>query len=101
MHVVVINNQGGVIFNLIDGPGNLEEKDQYFVTQQKLSAAHLAQEFGFDFLKLDSARKIKNTLKAFFEFEGTTKIMEVSSDQKTSKETFEKFKKSIKKNYEA
>lgn len=101
MHVVVINNQGGVIFNLIDGPGNIEEKDQYFVTQQKLSAANLAQEFGFEYLKIDSARRIKNTLQNFFEFEGKTKIMEVLSNQKKSKETFEKFKNAIKKNYEA
>jgi 2-succinyl-5-enolpyruvyl-6-hydroxy-3-cyclohexene-1-carboxylate synthase len=101
MHVVVINNQGGVIFNLIDGPSNLEEKDQYFVTKQKLTAANLAQEFGFDYLKLDAARKIKNLVKDFFEFEGKNKILEVVSDQKTSKETFEQFKNTIKKSYDA
>lgn len=34
LHVVVVNNGGGIIFNLIDGPDQLEEKDQYFITDQ-------------------------------------------------------------------
>jgi len=101
LHVIVVNNQGGVIFNLIDGPGNLEEKDEYFITNQKLTASHLATEFGFDYLKIDSLRKVKNTLKDFFAFEGRTKILEIASNQKTSRETFEQFKITIKKSYEA
>jgi len=101
LHVVVLNNQGGVIFNLIDGPGNLEEKDEYFITNQKLTAAHLAGEFGYDYLKLDSLRKIKSTLNDFFVFDGRTKILEITSNQKTARETFEKFKITIKKGYEA
>jgi len=101
LHIVVINNQGGVIFNLIDGPGNLEEKEEYFITQQRLTASHLATEFGFDFIKLDSLRKVKNMLKDFFEFEGRTKILEITSDQSTSRKTFELFKNTIKKSYEA
>ncbi len=100
LHIVVVNNHGGVIFNLIDGPGNLDEKDEYFITNQKLTASHLATEFGFDYLKLDSVKKIKNTLKDFFEFEGRTKILEITSDQKTSQQTFEQFKNNIKKSYE-
>ena len=101
LHVVVVNNHGGVIFNLIDGPGNLVEKDEYFITNQKLTASHLATEFGFDYLKIDSLKKVKNTLKDFFEFEGRTKILEMNSDQKTSRETFEQFKNTIKESYEA
>lgn len=101
LHIVVINNNGGVIFNLIDGPGNLDEKEEYFVTKQKLSASHLAAEYGFDYFKIDSLKKVKGTLKHFFEFEGKTKILEIASNQKTSRETFEQFKNNIKKNYEA
>lgn len=100
LHVVVVNNHGGVIFNLIDGPGSLEERDEYFITEQKLTASHLATEFGFDYLKIDSFKKIKTTLKDFFQFEGKTKILEISSDQNTSREIFEQFKNTIKKGYE-
>lgn len=100
-HIVILNNHGGVIFNLIDGPGNLPEKNEYFITHQQLTASHLASEFGYDYLKVDSFKKIKSALKDFFSFDGKTKILEVISDQATAKEIFEQFKNNIKKGYEA
>ncbi len=100
-HIVVLNNHGGVIFNLIDGPGNLEEKNDFFITNQQLTANHLATEFNYDYLKIDSPKKVKNALKDFFTFNGKTKLLEVFSNQLTAKETFELFKDHIKKSYEA
>jgi len=101
LHVVILNNQGGLIFNIIDGPANLEEKSEYFVTQQKLTASGLAEEYGFEYFKVDSFKKMQAALKEFFVFDGKTKILEVISDQKTSKEIFEQFKNNLKKSYEA
>jgi 2-succinyl-5-enolpyruvyl-6-hydroxy-3-cyclohexene-1-carboxylate synthase len=100
-HIILLNNHGGVIFNLIDGPGSLEEKDEYFITNQKLTASYLAEEFGHDYLRIDSYKKIKPALKDFFSFDGKTKILEVVGDQQTAKETFELFKDNIKRGYEA
>jgi len=100
-HIVILNNQGGVIFNIIDGPGNLDEKHEYFITRQKLTASHLAEEFGHDYVRIDSIKKTESSLKKFFKFNGKTRILEVISDQETSKQTFEEFKKKIKKGYEA
>jgi 2-succinyl-5-enolpyruvyl-6-hydroxy-3-cyclohexene-1-carboxylate synthase len=101
LRVIVINNHGGIIFNLIDGPGNLPEQNEYFVTNQKLSASHLANEFGFDYHKVDSSKKLKASIKQFFDFGGNTKIMEIVSSQPSAKSAFEQFKKHIKKNYES
>ncbi len=101
LHVVVINNAGGIIFNLIDGPDHLEEKDEYFITKQKLSAIHLANEFGFQYLKVDSTKKLKHALNTFLNFDRTTKILEIITDQQTGKKAFNKFKEIIKKGYES
>jgi len=101
LHVVVINNGGGIIFNLIDGPDQLEEKDEYFITKQKLSAIHLANEFGFQYLKVDSTKKLKYALNEFLNFDRTTKILEIATDQQTGKKAFNKFKEIIKKGYES
>ncbi|HRG79762.1 MAG TPA: 2-succinyl-5-enolpyruvyl-6-hydroxy-3-cyclohexene-1-carboxylic-acid synthase, partial [Cyclobacteriaceae bacterium] len=101
LRVVVINNHGGIIFNLIDGPGNLPEQSEYFVTNQKLSASNLAREFGFDYIKVDSIKKLKTSLKEFFDFGGSTKIMEIVSSQESAKKAFDQFKKHIKKGYES
>ena len=95
-----VRDHGGIIFKMIDGPGTLPESNEYFVTKQNLTAQKLCEEFDFDYLKLDNKRKIKNTLKNFFEFDGRTKILELESsiDQNTS--IFDNLKQTIKKSYE-
>jgi 2-succinyl-5-enolpyruvyl-6-hydroxy-3-cyclohexene-1-carboxylate synthase len=100
LRVVLLNNHGGVIFSMIDGPGSLPEADEYFVTRQKLNAKKLCEEFAFDHLKLDHKRKVKNMLKDFFEVDGRTKILEAETDTASNKILFDNFKQKIKKSYE-
>ncbi len=100
LRVVLLNNHGGIIFKMIDGSGTLPETDEYFVTRQRLSAKKLCEEFDFDYLKLDNKRKIKNTLKDFFDFDGRTKILELDSGIEQNKTIFESLKQKIKKSYE-
>lgn len=100
LHILVLNNHGGTIFNMIDGPSDAPEKDEYFVTKQSLTASHLAEEFGFEYLLLDSLKKHKNTLKAFCEFSRSTKILELDTEASVNKDTFERFKQQIRKGYE-
>ncbi len=99
LHILVLNNHGGIIFNMIDGPGNIPERDEFFVTKQKLTAKHLAGEYGFDYLPFDSEKKMKNSLKDFLIFDSKTKILEIESGQEENKEAFEKFKQQIKSGY--
>jgi 2-succinyl-5-enolpyruvyl-6-hydroxy-3-cyclohexene-1-carboxylate synthase len=100
LRVVILNNHGGLIFKMIDGPDSLPETDEYFVTQQNLNARKLCEEFDFDYLKIDNKRKIKNTLKDFFDFDGRTKILELETDIQLNQKIFNKLKLTIKKSYE-
>ena len=99
--VLLLNNHGGVIFNMIDGPRELPEAAPYFVTEQRLNAKNLCQEFNFDHLLLDTTRKIKNYITDFFTIDGRTKILEFESDSDTCKNIFDKYKRKIKEHYEA
>ncbi len=98
--MVVLNNHGGAIFSMIDGPGNLPEAESYFITQQKLTAKAIATEYDFDYLKLDNLKKLKNLLKDLFDFDGRTKIMEFESSHESAKKTLDEFKKQIKDSYD-
>jgi 2-succinyl-5-enolpyruvyl-6-hydroxy-3-cyclohexene-1-carboxylate synthase len=100
LRVVVLNNHGGIIFGMIDGPGSLPEAEEYFITRQQLNARKLCEEFGFDYLKMDNKRKVKNLLKDFFDFDGRTKILEIESDITLNKTIFDNLKYKIKKSYE-
>ncbi len=93
LKIIVFNNHGGSIFNIIQGPSDLEEYKEYFETDQRLTAKSLAQEFGFEYMACDSQRKLKNTIKAFFEIEKQSAILEIFTDSKTNKEVLTKFKK--------
>lgn len=101
LRIVVLNNHGGAIFNMIEGPSQLPEADEYFITNQKLTARSIALEYDFDYLKLDSLKKIKNLIKDFFDFDGRTKILEIESSAEEARIVLNNFKKQIKSNYDA
>jgi 2-succinyl-5-enolpyruvyl-6-hydroxy-3-cyclohexene-1-carboxylate synthase len=100
LRIVLLNNHGGVIFKLIDGPATLPEAGKYFVTHQELSAKKLCEEFNFEHIALDSGKKMKNFLKNFFDAEPITKILEIESDTTLNKTIFESFKKKLSERYE-
>ncbi len=100
LRIVLLNNHGGLIFKMIDGPASVPESDEYFVTKQKLTAKKLCEDFEFAYLKLDNRRKLKNLLKDFFDFDGNTKILELESNAATNKNIFDNFKQQIKDCYD-
>ncbi|MBX2916520.1 MAG: 2-succinyl-5-enolpyruvyl-6-hydroxy-3-cyclohexene-1-carboxylic-acid synthase [Cyclobacteriaceae bacterium] len=99
LRVVVINNNGGVIFNLIDGPGQVAAKDEFFVTHQLLTAQHLANEFNHVYLSASTEKELTDALKEFYTFDGQAKILEIKSDQLTATQAFNEFKQTIKNSY--
>jgi 2-succinyl-5-enolpyruvyl-6-hydroxy-3-cyclohexene-1-carboxylate synthase len=96
LFVVVLNNHGGIIFNLIDGPSSQPEASEFFITKQNLTAKALASEFGFSYVDAKAA-----DIKDFFTRGDKTRILESDCTQAESKEIFNEFKKEIKKIYEA
>ena len=101
LRIVLLNNHGGVIFKLIDGPSNMPEADSLFVTQQKLSAKNLCTEYNIEHLPLDNRKKLKNMINNLFERDGVPKILEIESEPNLNKTIFESFKKSLKARYES
>jgi 2-succinyl-5-enolpyruvyl-6-hydroxy-3-cyclohexene-1-carboxylate synthase len=100
LRIVLLNNHGGIIFKIIDGPTDAPETDEYFVTRQKLSAKHLCAEFGFEYLKIDDLTTATSTLKSFFDDSDTPKILEFESDLNANKKIFTDLKNKIKSSYE-
>jgi 2-succinyl-5-enolpyruvyl-6-hydroxy-3-cyclohexene-1-carboxylate synthase len=100
LRIVLLNNHGGLIFKMIDGPGSVPESEEFFVTRQALNAKKLCEEFDFDYLKLDSKRKLKNLMKDFFDFDGRTKILELETDTAVNTAVFDYLRLKIKESYE-
>jgi 2-succinyl-5-enolpyruvyl-6-hydroxy-3-cyclohexene-1-carboxylate synthase len=100
LRVVLLNNHGGIIFKMIDGPGKVDQADEYFVTHQRLNGKKLCEEYSIDYLKVDNRRKVKNLTKDFFDFDGKAKLLEIESDLTMNKNIFDNLKQKIRKTYE-
>lgn len=98
--VLLLNNHGGLIFDVLDGPSSMPEAGEYFITRQMLSGLKLCEEFGFEYLRADHSRKLKSLFRDFLESGNSTKIMEYESDTASNKHFFEQLKLKIKNSYE-
>lgn len=92
LRVMLLNNHGGIIFKLIDGPAGLPEADEYFVTRQPLTAKTLCEEFGFEYLPVTTAERLPVLIRQFYEPGQKPKILEFQSNLNQNKTIFERFK---------
>jgi 2-succinyl-5-enolpyruvyl-6-hydroxy-3-cyclohexene-1-carboxylate synthase len=99
LRIIVLNNHGGAIFGIIDGPGSMPEADEYFITRQPLTAKHLATEFNLGYRSISNTENIGVVLDDFFKMDGWAKILEFESGSKEAKELFLRFKEKVKNSY--
>lgn len=100
LRIVLLNNHGGAIFKMVDGAEDLPESDAYFVTEQKLNAKKLCEEFGFEHIRLDNKRKMVNALKNFFDDDKAVKVLELENTATAAKSVLDDLKQHLKKRYE-
>lgn len=100
LRVLLLNNHGGLIFDVLDGPSSTPEAREYFITRQTLNAEKICQEFAFDYLKLDHPRKTKNLINDFLTFNKHTKVLELEGDTTSNKDVLKNLKLKIKKSYD-
>lgn len=91
LKIIVFNNHGGGIFNMIKGPSDQPEYKEFFETNQILTAKHLTDEYGFEYIHCNRTRKLKNSIKALFDSK-TTAILEIETDSDTNKDILNSFK---------
>ena len=79
LRIILLNNHAGGIFRLIEGPAKQPELAEFFETQQALTAAHLAAEYGFGYDLVRNAQDLDQALATFFEESAAPKILEIES----------------------
>lgn len=101
LRVIVLNNHGGAIFGVIDGPGSTPEGQEYFITEQRLSAKSLAAEFNIEYIRADDSSDHKSILIEFFKTGSRAKILEYETSSEDARKLFLQFKEQIKNTYAA
>jgi len=99
LKIILLNNHGGGIFRLIEGPSNQPELEELFVTKQTLSAANTAKDYGMKYLYCNSAVGLTENLSQLLDSKEAACLLEV--DLPSSMSTiYKKLKASIRNSYE-
>ena len=88
---ILINNQGGGIFRLIDGPAKGGILDPFQETPHKLSAEHIAQAYGIAYDRAEDKNQVKKCLSTFFEDSHSARILEICTPRQQNAEVWHNY----------
>ncbi|PWJ41972.1 2-succinyl-5-enolpyruvyl-6-hydroxy-3-cyclohexene-1-carboxylic-acid synthase [Sediminitomix flava] len=93
--ILMLNNQGGVIFRMIDGPARQPELEEYFETHQKRTAELTAKDAGLAYFSVNTREEFEENLVKWLHEKDAPAILEVFTDKALCKTTFGAFKRLI------
>jgi 2-succinyl-5-enolpyruvyl-6-hydroxy-3-cyclohexene-1-carboxylate synthase len=93
LRIVLLNNHGGGIFDIIEGPQRLDAatRTNYFLTPQPLSAQHTALDHGLRYFHAASADALQAALPAFFTTGGPA-LLEIETAMDVNRAVFQTFR---------
>jgi len=65
--IIIVNNSGGGIFRIIDGPSTSKALDQYLETAHQTNAESVAKTYGLEYFAANNENELKKNLKALFD----------------------------------
>lgn len=87
LKILILNNQGGVIFQMIQGPTKQDSFDEFFRTKQVNKADLIALEYGVSYSSAANQDTLGSTLQLFQEQPGPS-ILEVFTDPDESENRY-------------
>jgi 2-succinyl-5-enolpyruvyl-6-hydroxy-3-cyclohexene-1-carboxylate synthase len=90
--IVVINNAGGNIFRMIDGPSKQQELESHFVTKQNRTAKSLCLEAGVRYFKASDIVEMAESLKILLMDNAQAALLEVFTDGEADANIFKELK---------
>jgi len=92
LRIVLLNNHGGSIFRMIDGPARQPELELYFETPQPLTAENTARDAGIDYVRCGQFDELGTALASFFQPGDRARLLEIETDRITNAGKFQQFK---------
>lgn len=93
LRIVVLNNHGGGIFRLIDGPAGQPELEEYFETRQLLKAETTAKDSVLAYFYAHSMEELQMQLPDFFNQAGGAKLLEIETDTTINDQVYKQLKR--------
>lgn len=91
LKIIVLNNGGGNIFRIIDGPSKVVERSQFLETESQSDLKHLSEHFNWHYLSIHSETGLSPTLQTFFKKETRRTILEIFTDAAVNPEVLKEY----------
>ena len=102
LRIIVINNSGGNIFRLLNGPTKVDDFEKFFETKHNLNARHLAEMYDIPYYFCDHKERLEKILATFFHpHNGKPAMLEIKTDGALSAEIYKGYFEFLKTNKQA
>ena len=83
LKIIMLNNQGGGIFRIIEGPDSTNQLEEYFETEQNLTAKGIATQFNLNYHQASNSIELEKELEHFFNMPDNNRpsILEIFTPQ--------------------
>jgi len=99
LHIILINNSGGGIFKIIDGPTSTHQSEKFFEAKHNFKAEFLCKTFGVHYSKANSIQEIENEMLDFYtqSDDNKPKLLEIFTPSEINHTILKEFFSTIKK----
>jgi 2-succinyl-5-enolpyruvyl-6-hydroxy-3-cyclohexene-1-carboxylate synthase len=91
LKIVVLNDQGGGIFRLLEGPSQMEFFEEFSVTQHPVSPDLLAQSYGRKALRLENKEELGVAMNELFTPGSSLSVLDVDTSAQENSLIFKEF----------
>jgi 2-succinyl-5-enolpyruvyl-6-hydroxy-3-cyclohexene-1-carboxylate synthase len=97
VRIILLNNHGGGIFDIIKGPKEQNINKDYFTTPNTLNAKNTASDFGMDYCRVSNHIELASALKLIDEKPcAKGQILEIETDIETNTAFYKEYLKELK-----
>ncbi len=92
LRIVLLNNDGGHIFRMIEGSNRQPELEEYFETPHGYTARNTADDAQIGYQVCDSLAGLRSLLPDFFQSSDRAKLLEINTDKRANQAQFTIYK---------
>ncbi len=81
LRIILINNGGGGIFRIIEGPNSSDQLEEYFEAEHSYEARSLAEAFNVEYYQANTLVGIEEVMQDFYSYDplGRAKLLEIKT----------------------
>jgi 2-succinyl-5-enolpyruvyl-6-hydroxy-3-cyclohexene-1-carboxylate synthase len=95
LRIILINNGGGGIFRIIEGPSGVDELERFFETRHNFTAPHIAAAYGLNYYSAHSVQELQEQLPLLYQKTKSASLLEIFTPSEDNAEVLSSYFKFI------